>query len=82
MKGEAPYRIEFRWVYRAPIPLGLDPATREAMVAQRIEQIFDEIHPLSEDDLGDAARARCSPGAPRSRTATCPARDAAAAEAQ
>jgi hypothetical protein len=63
MKGEAPYQIEFRWVYRAPIPVGLDPAAREAMVAQRLEQIFDEIDATPEDELGDARR-RAQPAKP------------------
>jgi hypothetical protein len=82
MKGQAPYQIEFRWVYRPPIPAGLDPAAREAMVAQRLEEIFDEIHLPAQDDLGDAARARCSPEPRWSRTSTCPTRDAAAAQVQ
>ena len=56
MKGQAPYQIEFRWVYRAPIPVGLDPAAREAMVAQRLEQIFAEIDAIPEDELDDAQR--------------------------
>jgi hypothetical protein len=56
MKGQAPYQIEFRWVYRPPIPVGLDPAAREAMVAQRLEEIFDDIDATPLDELGDALR--------------------------
>ena len=54
MKGEAPYRIEFRWVYRPPIPVGLDPAAREALVVQRIDEIFEKLDQPAPDDLGDA----------------------------
>jgi hypothetical protein len=50
MKGEAPYMVEFRWVYRPPIPFGLDPAAREALIRQRFEE--EEIH----DDLQTDAR--------------------------
>src|SRR5262245_40515387 len=40
MTGEAPYFIEFRWVYGPPIPIGLDPEARRAMIRHRIEEIF------------------------------------------
>jgi hypothetical protein len=48
MRGQAPYLIEFRWVYGPPIPVGLDPAARKAMIEQRIPEIFqasDEMPP-------------------------------------
>jgi hypothetical protein len=47
MKGEAPYDLEFRWVYGPPMPVGLDPEAREAMVRQRIEEIFAGLYPGS-----------------------------------
>ena len=39
MAGKAPYDIRFRWVYGPPLPAGLTPAAREAMIRQRIEEI-------------------------------------------
>ena len=35
MRGQAPYLLEFRWVYGPPIPVGLDPEARETLIAQR-----------------------------------------------
>lgn len=32
MRGQAPYDIEFRWTYAPPLPVGLDPDARRAMV--------------------------------------------------
>ena len=39
MQGQAPYLIEFRWVYGPPIPVGLDPAARKAVIDQRVQEI-------------------------------------------
>ena len=47
MKGEAPHMVEFRWVYQPPIPVGLDPAAREALVRQRFEDMLEEVFPDS-----------------------------------
>src|SRR5215475_9308426 len=41
MQGQAPYEIEFRWVYGPPLPVGLDPETRQAMIRQQIAEIFE-----------------------------------------
>ena len=35
MTGQAPYFIQFRWLYGDPIPIGLDPETRSKLVGQR-----------------------------------------------
>jgi hypothetical protein len=43
MKGQAPYHVEFRWVYRPPIPFGLEPVARQAMIQERLAEIFDDI---------------------------------------
>ena len=43
MKGQAPYQIEFRWVYRPPIPFGLEPEARQALIQERLAEIFDDI---------------------------------------
>jgi hypothetical protein len=45
MKGEAPYDIKFRWVYGPPPPAGLDSQARQAMIRQRIEEIFEGRQP-------------------------------------
>jgi hypothetical protein len=48
MQGQAPYLIEFRWTYGPPIPVGLDPAARKAVIEQRVQEIFqasDEMRP-------------------------------------
>jgi hypothetical protein len=43
MKGQAPYHVEFRWVHRPPLPFGLEPAARQAMIQERLAEIFDDI---------------------------------------
>src|SRR4051812_5841507 len=43
LHGQAPYGIEVRWVYGPPLPLGLDPEAREAMVRERIARIFERM---------------------------------------
>ncbi|HEY0483144.1 MAG TPA: HNH endonuclease signature motif containing protein [Kofleriaceae bacterium] len=42
LHGQAPYELAFRWVYRSPIPAGLAPEARRAMIEQRVREIFDE----------------------------------------
>jgi hypothetical protein len=44
MTGEAPYGINFSWIYGPPIPIGLDPEARGMMIRQRIEKIFDSLN--------------------------------------
>jgi hypothetical protein len=41
MQGQAPYQIDVRWVYGPPLPVGLDPETRQAMIQERIAEIFE-----------------------------------------
>ncbi|HEX3474212.1 MAG TPA: HNH endonuclease signature motif containing protein [Kofleriaceae bacterium] len=45
MQGQAPYGIQVHWVYGAPLPVGLDPEARQAMIAQRIAEIFSGVLP-------------------------------------
>ncbi len=45
MTGEAPYDIKFRWVYGPPLPAGLAPEAREAMIRQQIEEIMAGRYP-------------------------------------
>jgi hypothetical protein len=43
MRGQAPYLIEFRWVYGPPIPVGLAPEARETLIAQRLHEILERV---------------------------------------
>ncbi|TMQ21702.1 MAG: HNH endonuclease [Deltaproteobacteria bacterium] len=45
MAGEAPYDIKFRWVYGPPLPAGLAPEAREAMLRQQVEEILAGRYP-------------------------------------
>jgi hypothetical protein len=48
-------------VYRAPLPIGLDPGAREALVRQRIEEIFTELQvesPVAAPEIGRPSRDR------------------------
>ena len=51
LHGQAPYELEFRWVYCPPIPVGLAPEARQALIDQRVREIFDE--GLPPEDLID-----------------------------
>jgi hypothetical protein len=59
LHGQAPYDIEVRWVYGPPLPLGLDPEARQAMIRERIAMIFEGLSvatgPAAAADL-EAAR--------------------------
>lgn len=44
MQGQAPYHIQFRWVYSPPIPVGLGPEVRKAMPAQRLDDVLRASH--------------------------------------
>jgi hypothetical protein len=43
MQGQAPYGIQVHWVYGPPLPLGLGPEARQAMIAERIARIFAQM---------------------------------------
>jgi hypothetical protein len=43
MQGQAPYGIAFRWTYGPPIPAGLGPEARKAMVTQRVNEILERV---------------------------------------
>ena len=42
IQGQAPYELQFRWTDPPPIPVGLDPRTREQLIEQRLREIFGE----------------------------------------
>ena len=48
MHGQAPYGIQVHWVYGPPLPVGLDPEARQAMIAARIAEIFKGLLPGTE----------------------------------
>jgi hypothetical protein len=41
MRGRAPYEIECQWVYGPPLPIGVDPEQRQALIAERIAKVFE-----------------------------------------
>jgi hypothetical protein len=43
MQGEAPYGIQVHWVYGPPLPVGLDPEARQALIRERIAKIFEQM---------------------------------------
>lgn len=54
MRGQAPYLIEFRWVYGAPIPVGLSPDARKTRIAQGLHEIIERVAlPTAEHATGD-----------------------------
>lgn len=58
MQGQAPYHIEFRWMYRPPIPPGLDSAARQALIDQRLRAISDLDDDRAHADLSLQRRRR------------------------
>src|SRR6185295_10109044 len=52
IRGRAPYELELRWTC-APIPLGLSPAAREALIDERVGELMAQIVP----QLGAGERA-------------------------
>jgi hypothetical protein len=41
IRGRAPHDIQFQWMYGAPIPPGLQADVRQAIITQRVQDIFD-----------------------------------------
>jgi hypothetical protein len=58
LDGKAPYGLAFRWVYGPPLPVGLEPEARHAMISQRIQEIVARLYP----ELGSQAPAARRPG--------------------
>jgi hypothetical protein len=50
MQGLAPYHIAFRWVYGPPIPVGLTPEARRAMVLQQLDEVLGASHAVPPED--------------------------------
>ena len=58
MHGQAPYDLEFRWTYGAPIPAGLGREARAAMIEQRIQELFASQAPATTSSVAAPDRAR------------------------
>ena len=43
LRGRAPWEIEVRWLYGPPLPVGLTPEARQAMISERIAMIVDRL---------------------------------------
>jgi hypothetical protein len=48
MQGQAPYGIQVHWVYGPPLSVGLAPEARQAMIAERIAEIFGGVLPSTD----------------------------------
>jgi len=53
MQGQAPYGIQVHWVYGPPLPVGLDPEARQALIRERIAKIFEQVSSTT-DSLAEA----------------------------
>ena len=60
MQGQAPYEIQVHWVYGPPLPVGLDPEARQAMIRERIARIFAQMSSDSGSPPETRERARPS----------------------
>jgi len=45
IRGQAPYELELRWNYGSPMPAGLTPAAREALIDERVSEILAQLMP-------------------------------------
>jgi hypothetical protein len=60
VSGRAPYELEFEWVWGAPIPVGLAPEARRALVAERMETILSASARPALDERARATRRECA----------------------
>jgi len=56
MRGEAPYHIQFRWVYGPPLPAGLEPEARRALISQRVREFFERADALDGEGVETASQ--------------------------
>lgn len=68
MQGEAPYHLQFRWIYGPPLPLGLDPRARLAMIQERVRELLErpvgELAREAADEAADAVSVPRGTGSP------------------
>jgi hypothetical protein len=57
MQGKAPYGIQVHWVYGPPLPVGLDPEARQALILERIAKIFEQVA-TADSPMGTPEHAR------------------------
>ena len=58
MQGQALYGIQVHWVYGAPLPVGLDPEARQALIRERIANIFAQMASDTDSPAEDRERTR------------------------
>jgi hypothetical protein len=59
MRGQAPYGIQVHWAYGPPLPVGLDPEARQALIRERIAKICEQVWATT--DSPKEARANTRP---------------------
>ena len=64
MQGQAPYHIQVHWVYGPPLPVGLAPEARQALIQERIARIFEQVWATT-DSPKEARAATASHVGPR-----------------
>ena len=52
IRGRAPHELELRWAYGPPIPVGLTPAAREALIDERVSHLLARVVPEGEVERG------------------------------
>ena len=62
MRGQAPYHIEFQWAHGPPLPVGLDPDARKAVIEQRVQEILERTFPEGSSVARDPLRMTGCPG--------------------
>jgi len=58
MQGKAPYGIQVHWVYGPPLPTGLDPEARQALIRERIAKIVEQVWATPDSPTGTREHAR------------------------
>jgi hypothetical protein len=60
MRGQAPYGIQVHWMYGPPLPIGLAPEARQALIRERIAKIFEQMSSSTHPPMETQAHARPS----------------------
>jgi hypothetical protein len=53
IQGQAPYGIQIHWVYGPPLPVGLEPEARQALIRERIAKIFEQMSSDTDPSVED-----------------------------
>jgi hypothetical protein len=58
VEGRAPYELKYRWTYGPPIPIGIGPDARRALIEEQVQEIFQRLTEYRSGDVqsvvGDA----------------------------